>query len=223
MVGNIIFVLISTVLHLPPANRLSAGTRYFRVQCNLLIMFITLFHQSGYRIAVKAFSVMDGDQSVAFKTTVPFILFNCESFNPDLTYTIQILLYTHTIIFSVPDIHPVDPAAGVLIAGGTKFGSSVPRQIVIDPETFSEQIGTLSVPGPAAGTSASVQIIYKGEIPAADSTIHTAWSDQLLRPWVDFIHILFFHNQACLPVHLDPEQTSYRYQSENIHQFPWRV
>ena len=77
---------------------------------------------------------MDGDQSVAFKTTVPFILFNCESFNPDLTYTIQILLYTHTIIFSVPDIHPVDPAAGVLVAGGTKFGSSVPRQIVIDPD-----------------------------------------------------------------------------------------
>lgn len=102
------------------------------------LLFSALLHQSRDGIAFEALPVVDRDQAAAFGATVFFILFFYKIMDSPLFDAFQVVLYTHSVISSIPDIHAIDLFAGVPLAFKTEAGVCIAFYIAIDPGAIFE-------------------------------------------------------------------------------------
>ena len=154
-----------------------------------LVVLAALFHQSRDRIAMKALSIVNGDQPTACRTAVFFVLRFRKSFDAHPADTLQIILHTHLVVTSIPCVHTIDLFTGILFAFETEPGAGVAFQRSVDPGALCEQVGAYPVPGPAPGALAPFQTIDAGEIAAADRAMHAAGRDKLFGIRTGSLHL----------------------------------
>jgi hypothetical protein len=105
------------------------------------------------------------------------VLFFNEFFDTHLGNIFQILLHTHSVVFSISIVQTVDLFARILVTFKAKFGFAFGS--MINALTFHKQIFTSLISWPATNALASFQITDMRKIPTTYGTIHSARRNKL--------------------------------------------